>query len=118
MTKSESPVPGKEHEDKSKEETDETEQPLFQKRDTLYDDCENFIESLLEDWGKPWYSLINDAERISEKIAHSRDSEKLKIQEANLNRLKAKVQSAKVEVRGDEDYEYKAFKGLLRDNET
>lgn len=118
MAKSESTQPEKEREDRAEEETDGTEQTLFQKRDTLYDDCENFIAALVEDLGKPWYSLINDAERISDKIAHSLDSEKLKIQEADLNRLKAEVQSAKEELRGDEGYEYKAFQGLLLDNET
>lgn len=118
MTKNESPVPGKEQNDKAEEEPDEKEQPLFQKRDTLYDDCENFIESLLEDWEKPWYSVLNDAERISEKIAHTLDSEKLEIYEADLKRLKAEVQKTKGEVRGDYNYEEKIFSGLLWDSKT
>jgi len=61
----------------------------------LYEECEYFIDELIEDTGKPWYSAIDDAERLSEKIAHALDIEKLAIYETELKRVKAEVEEIK-----------------------
>ena len=62
---------------------------FVQKRKELYEECEDFIEQLLEDKGKPWYTFVKrDAERISEKIAHVRDIKDLERYEQDLKHLK------------------------------
>lgn len=86
MAKSESTVPEKEHEESLQ---------FHQTRDTLYEECEYFIDEFIEDTGKPWYSAIDDAERLSEKIAHTLDIEKLAIYETELKRVKAEVEEIK-----------------------
>ncbi len=61
----------------------------------LYEECEDFIDELIEDTGKPWYSAIDDAERLSEKIAHAVDMKKLKVYGKELRRAKEKVKRIK-----------------------
>ncbi|MHC1611411.1 MAG: hypothetical protein ACXQTW_07470 [Candidatus Methanospirareceae archaeon] len=61
-------------------------------RERLYDECEEFIEELLNDAGKPWYySAKRDAERIFDKIPHALGIKELERYEFELEELKEKV---------------------------
>ena len=106
MAKSESAVSEKEHEESLQ---------FHQKRDMLYDECEYFIDELIADTGKPWGSALDDAERISEKVAHALDIEKLAIYETELKRVKAEVEEIKELVKEDPEYAYRVFSDWLRD---
>jgi len=94
MAKSESTVSEKEHGVSA--EGDKESLQFHQKRDMLYEECEDFIETLIEDMGKPWYySEKGHAERISEKIAHALDMKRLKVYEKELRRAKERVKRIK-----------------------
>lgn len=84
----------------------------------LYEECTDFIEELIDDTGKPWDSAINDAVRISERITHALDIEKLEICETDLKRVKAEAQGIKEKVEGDSEYSYSVFLDWLHDTEN
>ena len=87
---------------------------FVQKRKELYEECEDFIEQLLEDKGKPWYTFVKrDAERISEKIAHVRDIKDLERYEQDLKRLKADIKRVKERVEQFGSIDSKALNWML-----
>jgi len=84
MAKSESAVSEKEHEESLQ---------FHQKRDMLYEECEDFIDELIDDTGKTWHSLAkSDVEKIKGMISRALDIAELKRYENALKRVKAEVQ--------------------------
>jgi|GEM_PF-3119027 len=76
-----------------REEGDKENLQFHQSRDMLYEECQDFIEELIEDTGKTWYSLAkSDAEKISRMISRALDIAELERYENALKRVKAEVQ--------------------------
>jgi len=87
-------------------------------RDALYDECEEFIEELLNDVGKPWYPIKSRVEWILEQIPHASDIKKLEEYDRALKEARAEVERIKDETAEDGfEYAYRSILQWLRDKE-
>ena len=87
-------------------------------RDALYDECEEFIEELLNDVGKPWYPIKSRVEWILEQIPHASDIKKLEEYDRALKEARAEVERIKDETAEDGfEYAYRIFLRWLKDME-